>query len=112
MLVNCDATSFIVLSSLNSLDNLLDLDNLLLQVQKEMAGSWYQFGKAVGVPDDLLNKCSKCSPEQSVIEVLDYWLRDSCECRKTWRDVADGLKMIGHQSLAKRIMRVYKTGAV
>ena len=98
--------------SLNCLDDFLDLDNLLIQVQKVMTGCWHQFGKVVGVPDDLLNKCLKCSSEQSVIEVLDYWLRDSCEQRKTWRDVADALKMIGHISLAKRIMRIYETGIV
>ena len=62
---------------------------------------------AAGVPVDTLNKYFNCTPEESIVEVLDYWLRQG---GKTWRDVADVLNEIHLQELAKKILKVYDTG--
>ena len=72
-----------------------------------MTPLWHEFGVAAGVPMETLNKCLNCTPEESMVEVLDYWLRQS---KKTWRDVAHVLNEIHLQKLAKKILKVYDTG--
>ena len=62
---------------------------------------------AAGVPMDTLNKYFNCTPEESIVEVLDYWLRQG---GKTWRDVAHVLSEIHLQELAEKILRIYDTG--
>ena len=90
-------------------DNRLDLDNLLIQLRAQVTPSWYQFGLALRVDKDILNKYSKYSQEESLVELADYWLRNS-PTKPTWRDVAKALKKIGFDSLANDILNVYKTG--
>ena len=85
----------------------LNLDTLLIQVRDQVTPLWYEFGVAAGVPIDTLNKCLNCTPEESIVEVLDYWLRQS---KKTWRDVACILNEIHIQELAETILKVYDTG--
>ena len=87
----------------------LNLDNLLIQLRTQVTPSWYQFGLALGVAKDVLNKYSKCPKEESLVELADYWLRNS-PTKPTWRDVAKALKKIGFDSLANDILNVYKTG--
>jgi hypothetical protein len=65
--------------------------------------SWYQFGLALGVDKGILSKYSKCPQEESLVEVADYWLRNS-PTKPTWRDVAQALKKIGLDSLANDIL--------
>ena len=73
-----------------------------------MTPLWHEFGVAAGVPVDTLNKyLINCTPEESIVEVLDYWLRQG---GKTWRDVAGVLNEIHLQDLAKKILKVYDTG--
>ena len=72
-----------------------------------MTPLWHEFGVAAGVPKDALNKCFNCTPEESIVEVLDYWLRQG---GKTWRDVASVLNKIHLQDLARKILEVYDTG--
>ena len=62
---------------------------------------------AAGVSRDTLNKCFNCSPEESTVEMLDYWLRQS---KKSWRDVAFVLNEIGLHELAEKILKIYDTG--
>ena len=89
------------------LDKYLNLDTLLIQVRCQVTPLWYEFGVAAGVPMDTLNKCFNCTPEESIVEVLDYWLRQG---GKTWRDVACVLNEIHLQELSKKILKVYDTG--
>ena len=72
-----------------------------------MTPLWHEFGVAAGVPIDTLSKCLNCTPEESTVEVLDYWLRQS---NKTWRDVARVLNEIHLRELAEKILTVYDTG--
>ena len=89
------------------IDKYLNLDTLLNQVRGQVTPLWQEFGVAAGVPMDTLNKCLNCTPEESIVEVLDYWLRQS---KKTWRDVAYILNQIHLQELAETILKVYDTG--
>ena len=81
----------------------LDLDNLLIRVRTQVTPKWYQFGLALGVDKDVLNKFSACPQEESIVELADYWLRNS-PTKPTWRDVAKALKKIGFDSLSKDIV--------
>ena len=68
-----------------------------------MTPKWYQFGLALGVDKDVLNKFSTRLQEESIVELADYWLRNS-PTKPTWRDVAEALKKIGFDSLSKDIV--------
>jgi hypothetical protein len=56
-----------------------------------------------------LEKYSKYSPEQCLIEVLDYWVRIH-DNKPTWSGIADVLKEIKITKLAENILKVYETG--
>ena len=79
----------------------------MIQVRHQATPLWYEFGVAAGVPMDTLNKCLNCTPEEGIVEVLDYWLRQG---GKTWKDVARVLNEIHLQELAEKILKVYDTG--
>lgn len=81
----------------------LDLDSLLIQLQGKVTEKWHQFGIALGVEKEILERCLKYSPEQSIMEVLDHWLR-SYDCEKrNWSDIARALRQIEYYQLAKDI---------
>ena len=66
-------------------------------------------GQALEVDKDILEKCSNYPPEESIIEILDQWLR-KFPGHPTWRDVASALRKINLDQLAKDIEMVYETG--
>ena len=70
---------------------------------------WYQLGEALGIHKESLDRYSSRPPEESIIEMLDQWLRGGPQ-RRTWRDVADALRKINLQLLANDIEKVYETG--
>ena len=88
----------------------VNLDNVLIQLRPQVSTKWYQFGAAVGVDQEVLDHCAKtCSPEDCIVEMLDYWLRNSTE-KPTWRIISKALKAINLLQLADDIERVYITG--
>ena len=88
----------------------INLDNLLIQLRPQVASKWYQFGESAGIQKEVLEGFLKsCSPEDCIVEMLDYWLRKSAN-KPTWRDVAGVLKLIKLSQLANNIERVYVTG--
>ena len=75
-----------------------------------MTPKWYEFGKAVGIKKEILDNCaSKCAPEECIVEILDYWLRNHIG-EVTWREVAEALKLISLEKLALEIEDIAKTG--
>ena len=92
-------------------DTLLSLDSLLIQLQAEVTSKWYQFGEAVGVDKETLDKYTEYPDDQCIIEVLDFWLRNHTG-QPTWREVADVLRGIDLQQLASDIENVYETGNI
>lgn len=71
---------------------------------------WYKFGEAAEIDKEVLDNFAKqCSPEDCIMEVLDYWLR-KCIKQPTWTDVAKILKIIHLSQLALQIENVYITG--
>ena len=75
----------------------LDLNNLLDQIGEEVASEWYQFGRAIGISEEMLDKCSNRSPQEAVVEVLDYWIRNH---NPSWEDVPEMLNEVGFRELA------------
>lgn len=74
-----------------------------------MTSKWYQFGLAVGIGKEILDKYSDCTQEEGIVEVMDYWLRNHPN-QLTWKDVAEALKKIDLHLLAADILKVYETG--
>jgi hypothetical protein len=67
----------------------------------------HQFGVALGVEKEVLDRCLNYPPEQSIVEILDHWLMSK---EWNWRDVARALRQIEHHQLAKEIENIDKTG--
>lgn len=108
----------LILSSLLSLcfadnvDDSFSLDTLLIQLRAVVGTKWYEFGVAVGIDNDVLdNFASHCAPEECIVEMLDFWLRNSSN-KPTWRDVAYTLKSIKLEELAVKIEDFYSTGEI
>ena len=74
-----------------------------------MTPKWYQFGLAVGLDKEILDRYTSYSSEVCIVEVLDYWLRNH-HTKPTWRDVAEALNEIELHQLGEEILRVYETG--
>lgn len=70
---------------------------------------WYQFGEAIGVNKELLEKCTQYPPDQSLVDILDNWLRNHSG-QPTWNEIAEALIQIGLEQLALDIKTVYETG--
>ena len=88
----------------------LNLDSLLVQLRPQVGPKWYQFGEAAGIENNILDKfAAQCLPEDCIVELFDYWLRNSAE-KPTWGDIARILKTIGLTELGLNIESVYKTG--
>ena len=86
----------------------LNLDSLLIQLQGKVTRKWYQFGVALGVEKEILDRYLKYLPEQSIVEILDHWLRRSEG--QSWGDVARALKQINYNELAEGIESIDKMG--
>ena len=89
---------------------LVNLDNLLIELRDEVTPHWQEFGMIIGVPSDMIVKCSKYPPDQCMVEILDYWIRLHNDTPLTWRDVAQALRQIDLPQLSEKILEVYVTG--
>ena len=92
-------------------DKSLNLDSLLIQIRSQVTPKWYHFGLAIGISKEKLDEFANFPPEESIVEMLDFWLRIR-ETAATWRDVADALKRTGLYLLAEKILKIYKTGEI
>ena len=88
----------------------INLDALLIQLRKHVTSKWYEFGEAAGIKREVLdNFAENCTPDDCIIEMLDFWLRNY-KGNPTWRDVGNILKAINLRQLAVDIEQVYTTG--
>lgn len=79
-------------------------------MRPQVSCKWYQFGEAAGIEKEALDKIvEQCHPDQCIVELFDYWLRNSAEPPK-WKTVADVLKAVNLIELGHDIERVYTTG--
>ena len=97
-------------SDTNSPELNVTLDNLLIQLRPQLTPVWYKFGETAGIEKGVLDDFAKqCTPEDCVMEMLDYWLRNQAD-QPTWNDIAKILKIIHFSQLALEIEKVYVTG--
>ena len=83
---------------------------MLIQLRPQVTDKWYEFGEAAGIDKGVLDDCAKtCSQEDCIVEMLDYWLRNSVQ-KPTWKHIAEVLKAINLPQLACDTERVYTTG--
>ena len=66
----------------------LNLNSLIHKLQGQVNTQWYQFGLAIGVPQEILEQLNHYSEYDCVVEVLDYWLKHH-PGQPTWQEVAD-----------------------
>ena len=90
----------------------MDLDSLLIQLHLQVTPKWKEFGLVLGIAADALEKYSSYPPEECIVEVLDYSLRNhrTSKTKPTWSDIAKALKEIKLHQLAESILSVYETG--
>ena len=88
----------------------LNLDSLMIRLKDKVTEKWHQFGVALGVEKEVLDRCLNYPPEQSIVEMLDHWLRSCDPEERHWRDVAKALRQIEHHQLAEEIESIDKTG--
>ena len=89
-------------------DIALNLDSLLIQLQDKVTQKWYQFGIALGIEKEILDRCLNYPPEQSIVEILDHWLRRDVE--RSWGEIARALRQISYHKLAGEIEGIEETG--
>ena len=74
-----------------------NLDSILHRLHGKVKDSqWYCLGLAMGsgVPEKFLEQLKDCYPEnQSLIEVLDYWLRNH-PGQPTWQEINDAQEKV------------------
>ena len=104
----------IMCTLLSQLDDLVDLDSLLIQLRSQVTPKWKEFGLVLGIATEVLDKYSSYSPEECIVEMLDYWLRyhHTYRTKPTWRDIAKALKEVELYQLAESILSVYETGKI
>ena len=77
---------------------------MLILLRAHLTPKWKEFGLVVGIEEDVLKMYSSHPPEECIVEVLDYWLRNCQEGSKpTWKKIATILKDIGLHQLAENI---------
>ena len=57
----------------------------------------------------MLDVYLKCTPEQSIVEILDHWLRRDVE-QRSWMEIARALRQTNFHQLAEEIESIDKTG--
>ena len=82
----------------------------MITLHSQATPKWYQFGKALGIDEDVLNRCSSFPAEQAVVEMLDHWLRNET-IRPSWSDVGRALKTIELRDLGEEILDMCMSGA-
>ena len=85
---------------------------MLIQIRSHVTSKWQQFGVAVGLSKDQLEKYAGYPEEECIVEVVDYWLRNHplTITKPTWMDVAKALREIELHHLADIILSKYKEG--
>ena len=65
----------------------------------------------MGIEKKVLKKFVKLPPEESIVEVIDYWLRKH-DGQPTWREIAEALKQLGFRQLSLDFESIYDTGII
>ena len=69
------------------------MNSLLIFLKGQVTSKWYQFGLALGVPRNMLDQLTDYSEEDSLVELLDYWLKHHPN-QPTWQEVSNAQNKI------------------
>ena len=73
----------------------LDLDSVLLKLRTTMNSNlWHQFGMELGVPVGFLETLREYPDDESMVELLDHWLRNHPR-KPTWDEIEQVVRKIG-----------------
>ena len=84
--------STVLINSDSDLGESLNLDNLLIYLRDQINTQWYQFGLVLGVPKVVLEQLKDYPQDQSLVEMLDYWLNRHDQ--PSWKDIRIAMKEI------------------
>ena len=81
----------------------INLKNLVNELKS--VTEWHPLGLQLDVPDYELRRVEQdCSGvNRRVAEVLQYWLNNCSEEKRSWQTIADALKKISQGNLARRV---------
>ena len=80
-----------------------------MQLQGKVTLQWYQFGKALGVEEEELDKATELPSDQSIVEVLDHWIINH-KGPPTWKEIANALSQLNMNKVSLEIERIYAEG--
>ena len=67
---------------------------MLIKLRSEVDPKlWYQFGLAIGIQEDILEKFIGYPEVERMVELADYWLRNH-PAKPTWSDISDAMRSI------------------
>ena len=89
----------------------MNLDILLIQLNKQATPKWREFANIVGLSNMVKHLEKYYSDDESIIEICDQWLK-SHPTLPTWSDVADVVKQLGLSQLSEDLLKAYETGSV
>ena len=58
-----------------------------------MTLDWFQFGEALGVPNEIMEQLVGYSEKDALVEVVDYWLNHHSG-RPMWQEITDAIKKV------------------
>ena len=67
--------------------------------------AWHQLGLQLKVPIDELERIEQNHPtvNRRMVEVLKYWWNNCSTEKRSWKTIANALRIIGHRNLAEKL---------
>ena len=82
-----------------------ELSPLSLTNKLRPVTAWHQLGLQLEVPSDELERIEQNYPkvDRRMLEVFNYWCRNCPTERRSWKTIANALKLIGYRNLAAEL---------
>ena len=75
----------------------------LIELRPEMDHQWHRFGETAELKKNVLDKVGETRTDGRLSLVLDHWIRNSKDKKRTWTDVIEILKAMNQPQLADKI---------
>ena len=86
------------------------MDTVLVQLKPSIGERWQELGMALGIANNLLKEFELYTPEQRLIEVVDYWLVQHVG-KPTWAELGDACSRVGLVELGTALKSSYERGS-
>ena len=83
----------------------IELDLRNLKIELKTVTNWYSLGIQLNVPDYELRKIDQDfhGSDHKMSAMLSHWLNNCSEDKLSWQTIADALKHIQHNNLARKL---------